>query len=962
MRLSAGERLGPYQILSPLGVGGMGEVYRARDISLGRDVALKVLPDTLARSPDRMARFEREAQLLASLNHPNIASIYGFEESGGTRALVMELVDGPTLAERMGARAIPLEDALPIARQIAEAIEHAHERGIIHRDLKPANVKLTAEGRVKVLDFGLAKALETQVPDSGSESRAPTRTLDVTGAGMIMGTAGYMAPEQARGRPVDKRADIWAFGVILYEMVTGRRLFAGESPSDTLAEVLTREPAWEFVPESVQPVLRLCLQKDPKLRLRDIGDAKHLLDSGSSAPISTQTQTATSRRTRRQWLIAGTGTAACLSGAAAFWHWSHTPFRPKPLSIEWYVKGVNALRSTTYETARKALEQAVSADPQFALAHASLAQAYQELDYSERAKDSMLKAVGIAAETRLSWQDQRRLRSFQLIVSREYERAAALLAQMESDAGAAEKPAAALEFGWLAQRRERTDEAVESYSRALKLDPSYAPAKLRLGYMLNRKGNFDLALGTYQEAEQLYQAASDYEGIAEAQIGQANLLIRFHKGAALPMIEKARATAGPIGSSYLNIRLDLLQGVALRTLGEPERAAEIARKAIDAADALHMDNLASSALVDLGNAYLSRRDLASAESVCLHALSIARRSGVRRHESRALLELASICEQSNRPEDARRYIEASLPFYREGGYRREVLQANGMLGGILCEQAQYDDSIRVLRESLPDAVQLHDAVLEAQLRERLAEALFDRGEWPEALAEADKSAALFGVTALSFDIRRRGARIRWKLGRRDEAARWMASAEELLRRNPGDAGSFDVMLLKSEMAYEEGQASAAAALARQALALPGALADAKPSASFLLGLALIRGRHLAEGMSLASAALDQLDRGHQELAAASFLIALGEALADSGRQELVLAHARQALEFFEPRENSEAVWRAHVVAARATTGDESAQHLRAARTALDKLRAAWPREDVVRYLDKPDIRVPAVRV
>ena len=245
MPLSAGSRLGSYEILALIGAGGMGEVYRARDSKLNRDVAIKVLPAAFANDSDRMARFEREAQVLASLNHPHIAAIYGLEESDGMRALVMELVEGPTLDEQIGGRAMALEEALPIAKQIAEALEYAHEKGIIHRDLKPANVKLTADGHVKVLDFGLAKALEAPAPAVGNPSISPTLTIEGTRAGMILGTAAYMAPEQARGKAVDKRADIWSFGVVLYEMLTGKQPFAGATVSDTLAAVLKTEPDLE---------------------------------------------------------------------------------------------------------------------------------------------------------------------------------------------------------------------------------------------------------------------------------------------------------------------------------------------------------------------------------------------------------------------------------------------------------------------------------------------------------------------------------------------------------------------------------------------------------------------------------------------------------------------------------------------------------------------------------------------
>src|SRR4051794_1293362 len=261
----------------------MGEVYRARDIKLGRDVAIKVLPSALAQDADRMARFAREAQVLASLNHPNIASIYGLEEG----ALIMELVEGPTLAELIDQGPIPIAEALPTARQIAEALDYAHEKGIVHRDIKPANIKVAPEGRVKVLDFGLAKALgDDSVP--GDPVSSPTLTMRATLAGVIMGTAAYMSPEQARGGIADKRADIWSFGVVLFEMLTGRESFAGETVSDTLAAVLRAEPDWSALPLKTPPairrLLRRTLERDRRKRLRDIGDALPEIDDALAAP------------------------------------------------------------------------------------------------------------------------------------------------------------------------------------------------------------------------------------------------------------------------------------------------------------------------------------------------------------------------------------------------------------------------------------------------------------------------------------------------------------------------------------------------------------------------------------------------------------------------------------------------------------------------------------------------------
>jgi eukaryotic-like serine/threonine-protein kinase len=305
MPLIPGSRVGPYEITALIGEGGMGQVYRARDTKLDRDVALKVLPDSFVHDPDRLARFQREAKVLASLNHPNIAHIHGLEESAGVRALVMELVEGEDLAQRLTRGAIPIDDALPIAKQIAEALDAAHEKGIVHRDLKPANIKITPDGIVKVLDFGLAKAAARDGVGPGL-SQSPTLTVSGTRNGVILGTVPYMSPEQARGQAVDKRTDIWAFGCLLYEMLTGGSAFARETVSDTLAVILDREPDWQrlpvTLPNDVRRLIERCLEKDSKRRLRDIGDARRDLDdarsaSGQASPVAV----AGGARSMRPW-------------------------------------------------------------------------------------------------------------------------------------------------------------------------------------------------------------------------------------------------------------------------------------------------------------------------------------------------------------------------------------------------------------------------------------------------------------------------------------------------------------------------------------------------------------------------------------------------------------------------------------------------------------------------------------
>jgi Tol biopolymer transport system component len=335
MALTSGTRIGVYEILGAVGAGGMGEVYRARDTKLNRDAAIKVLPAAFARDASGVARLRREAQVLASLNHPHIASIHGLEETNGILALALEFVEGDDLATRLGSGAIPVEEAIAYSRQIVDALEAAHEKGIVHRDLKPANIKITKDGAVKVLDFGLAKACDADAALTGGDpQQSPTRTrLATTAVGVIMGTAAYMSPEQARGRAVDKRSDIWAFGVVLFEMLTGQQLFPGETSSDTLAGVLTREIDWTALPRTtpsgVRRLLTRCLERDPKKRLRDIGDARPDLDDVGGATIPGASAQRRSVLRRLPWALAA---GAVLVAAWALWSRSGPVLAPSDVA------------------------------------------------------------------------------------------------------------------------------------------------------------------------------------------------------------------------------------------------------------------------------------------------------------------------------------------------------------------------------------------------------------------------------------------------------------------------------------------------------------------------------------------------------------------------------------------------------------------------------------------------------
>ena len=340
MTLPKGTRLGAYEILTPLGAGGMGEVYRARDTRLGRDVAIKILPNAVTSDPDRLTRFEREARLLASLNHPNIAAIHDVEERDGSRAIVMELVEGETLTQRIARGSLPSTEALAIARQVADALDSAHEKGIVHRDLKPSNIMITPAGAAKVLDFGVAKALPGD--DARDSAEALTISTGGTRAGLVVGTPAYMSPEQARGHVVDKRTDIWAFGCVLYEMLTGSVAFPGATTSDTIAAVLTHEPDWERLsatPARLRDLVRQCVQKDPKRRLRDAGDAVNQIDEAMTAIEAGGASTLVSRvPTRRTTPMVAAGIAlGAVIGATSVWIATMGFTRSAPLPLVQFI-------------------------------------------------------------------------------------------------------------------------------------------------------------------------------------------------------------------------------------------------------------------------------------------------------------------------------------------------------------------------------------------------------------------------------------------------------------------------------------------------------------------------------------------------------------------------------------------------------------------------------------------------
>jgi eukaryotic-like serine/threonine-protein kinase len=951
-----------YKITRLLGRGGMGEVYEAHDQLMDEDVALKTLRAHLSRKDAYVRRFQKEMQLARKVTHPNVCRVLdvGVDPDTSTgrpplRFFTMELLRGETLYARIRrVERLTRAEAFPIAVQVAEGLQAAHDMGIVHTDFKSGNVILVpADGgeRAVITDFGLAR--------HDPSVAAPDQTHSMTTLGPLAGTVAYMSPEQMTGGIVTKASDIYSFGIVLFEMATGKLPFDDEHMIHAAVQRVSGEGVtvrslapdidrrWEWA-------IAKCLERDPERRFPSAGDMAEWFRADAWRMPRLWT--------RRDWVRAALAAGAPVVAGSGYWIWSHQPYRPQAAAIVWYEKGVDALHSMTYEAARKTLEQAVVADPKFALAHASLARAYDELDYSERAKESMLRALTVAQETRLSNADATRVKALQFLVSREYERATPLFQQIEDSADQRDKPAAALEVGWLAERREQTEVAAAAYVRALKMDPRYAAAKLRLGYIQGRRRQLDAALKTFKEAEDLYSASSDYEGVTETLLQRALLLNRSTRSAeAMPVIENALAVARTVGNAYQQIRLQLTQATAVRNLGDTNRASVVAQQAIDAAITQKMDNLATSGLIELGNSMLARGDLAGAEPIFRKALDVAGRGKVRRNEARARASLASLCERDHRPDEAQKFIEVALPFFRQAGYRRDFVQGMTLLGGIHEQRAEFEEGARVMREALTAATQLQDARTEALIRERLGDNLRDQGAWPVALSEFERAASL--LQSSGADPRLSCADLYWRLGRREDAEQSIAEAERLLKGSPNRQLMFNLRISQARFAYQERRMRDAIYFSREALLTAPSFSEAaEPSARLIEVLVLIRSRATSTVDDSGRDIIGNFERAKLVFDAACARLAIAEAwMATTNPSPAVKSSAYtlalEALSFFEARRIWESVWRAHSIAALASQGrTETEKHRTAASSALNQLKGLWPRDSFDSYLRRPDIR------
>jgi tetratricopeptide (TPR) repeat protein len=938
---------GRYRVVQLLGRGGMGEVYHVTDGLLNEPAALKTLRADLWHDQALLRRFQTEIQLARKVTHPSVCRVFevGVHEftdrsQPPLHFFTMQLLHGETLAQRIHrAGRLSAEEAFPLIVHIAEGLQAAHNEGIIHRDFKSGNVILT-NNRAVITDFGLAGLDPDLAPaDSGRSVSAEAR---------IAGTVAYMSPEQMSGGRVTTASDIYSIGIVLFEMATGRLPFEDRHIiQSAMQRARGQIPPVRVLSPDIDPrwesAIRRCMEIEPSRRFQSASEL---------AALFREPEWRLPRLywTRRKWGRVVAAAALSVTAAGGYWIWSRRAYEPKPEASIWYQRGVEGMRAATYEAARRALEKAVETDPRYAPALAYLAVTYADLDMSERAQETMLKAVSVAQDERLSEQDALRVKALQYVISRDFARAQPLFEQLRSDAAGREKAGACVDLAWLAFKREDNPGMIPPLEQALKIDPGHAGAKVRMAIAMDRQGKRDVAQKLFAEAESLFNASSDYEGVAETLVWRSVSLGRANRTPeAEVLIHRGTALAASIGDVHHEIRLQLALALAYRNKGETAKSRDVAERAVKMAGDNKMDALAAVGLIDLGIAYQQRGEPVPAERYFLEGLDFATRGRALFSQARARFSLGSLALH-DRPLEVSKYVQPALVFFKSAGLRREAMQSLLVLGGAQEAMAQLEDAEKTLRDAIQAAEQIHDAENSALAHSFLGSVWEKTGRWPESLAEKNQALSIFGEmrggSRAANTLAARG-RLWAQMGRFSEASADLAQARARVEKLEGKQAPLRARLAlgEAEIACYQTRWEQAGRLARDAGALDGG-ADENAEAELLAGLAMIHTGSVQAGLAACDRAIRQSQEKSQPYQAAWGRLLVAQALWGNKSAQEAASGAREALAFFGPRRIWEAVWRCQRILA----GDD------AGRTALDELKRLWSEDAVRSYLERPDLK------
>jgi serine/threonine protein kinase/lipopolysaccharide biosynthesis regulator YciM len=983
-----GQTVSHYRIIEKLGEGGMGVVYLAEDKHLGRRVAIKFLSSS---DHHYRARFIREARAVSALNHPNIATVHDYGETdGGQPFIVMEFVKGHPLSHLLE-EGVTMRRSVEIIAAIAEALSEAHEQGIVHRDIKPSNVVINERGQVKVLDFGLVKHLFEQ-PTSGVDLDAETLYSTQTRSDVIVGTPLYLSPEQATGKPVDGRSDLFALGALLYECLTGQSAFSGSSVLEIGAQIIHVTPPPpsqinKFISPELDRITMKALEKKVESRYQSADDLLKDLRavvanmSGEGVQIVSKTNRPTpvngkrptkslaalTTSLRRERFSLGAVLGVILLTGLVIWglyhFWPRSYYQPSASALSWYERGTDALRNGAYYQASKMLEQAISIDGEYALARARLAQAWTELDNIDQAKDELL-AVDRSS---LSPRDGLYLDAITATVRREFSSAVksySEIAQLSPD-----DAQVYVDLGYAYENDGNPDKALENYEKAISLNNGqYATAFLRAGIVYNRKQNTEKASEMFDRAEYLYSAASNNEGVNEV-FHQRGILFR-DKGKyeeARGQFQKTLDSARALGNEAQQVTalIDLSYLASIR--GDAVEAEKYAKEAVSFAEQNHLENFVAGGLLELGNSFHSRGDYQKAEDYFKQAIQFARANKGRVREARGLSNLGGLYIQTLRVDEGLPLVQQALAFFQQGNYPRSVSFCLTQIGRGYRRKADFNAALQALNQKLALAKASGNQLQIADCYGEIGAVLLDQENYPLALQNFDSALKIYqGVnnklrTAYNNTNR---ANILWRLGRYEEARAALTEVATTIGGSKGDFKQLDAWLplIDAEVLLSQRRFSEARSKGDEAIALAGNdYPDIAIEGKFVVGLTKALSGGGKDGQQLCEEAVKKANGLGDVSLISRAILAQAEASLRANSAEQALTLALQAQERFARGGQLESEWRAWLIASQASQslGDslKAAEQLTQARNARSKLEQQWGNEAFRQYISRPDIQV-----
>jgi tetratricopeptide (TPR) repeat protein len=1001
--MPSGMRLGPYEIVSLLGAGGMGEVYRALDTRLDRTVALKILPSRLSTHTDLKSRFQSEARLISGLQHPHICVLYDIGNQDGIDYLVMEYLEGETLHSAFDRAPLAVNDVLEIGIEIGGALASAHRHGVIHRDIKPGNIMLTPSG-AKLMDFGLAKMQSLIAEDAGALAALATISSPapaVTMAGSVVGTIQYMSPEQVQGKELDGRSDIFSLGAVLYEALTGVRPFQGITMLEIASNLLHVEPAPPSainpaVPQLLEAIVLKALAKDCSKRYQS---AKEVVDDLRLAQQTANGAAAGQRPSASHLLASSVNKTAgevvralrqpripvfyillAILGVMAIASLGFRLARPKlyepsPQAQHWYEVGSGALRDGSYFQASKAFERAISTDDKFLLAHARMAEAMLEMDHADRAKDELLRAAD-AGRTGLTQTDSLYLDAVIASVRHDYSKAIDLYRQIVDQSSGGEKPYVLVDLGRAYEKAEQPKQAMDVYRRASAQNSQYATPLLHLGILYGRQHDLTKALNSFDKAEAIYQALGRLEGRAEVAFQRGSLFNQLNKLTEANTNLQQALTLARAGDNKSQEIKTLLQMSSMEVdAGQTSLAVENARTAIALAEQTGMENLVSRGLVDLGNSFLITSQYSDAEKYYEQALAMAQKNKAPRNEARARISLASLRVQQNRADEALTFLDPALAFYREGGYRTETALGLGLLSRANQQKGEYTSALKANEQLLQVAQQGNDPSAIAFAQSELATSLALVERFPEALSHLEQAQPVYKSLGMQRNFaynQLNRANYLMQLGRFSECAPLLDEILKLADRPGGDYQELLTLvnLSRARLALIQGHFPDAKARAGKVLAaskekFPEAALEAQrvlisADSSGRKASPVVPPAVLESAKQTATDALDMAKRLNDPGQLAQTQLVSAQTMLIAGDAQDALSAANQAQSFFSRADQQASNWQALLMAALAsrTLNDSTraSDYGSRAEASLAKLRQLWGQQVFEAYLRRPDIQ------